>query len=140
VDGANPVQVTRVGGFELLECCDGKWVLYTKSDRAPGLWRMPSGGGPEEQLLSDVVVGNWSPITDGILYVPGRLGSSPVGYAFEPTQTVSRYWFASGQARPVGRVDRSGSGGTAASRDGRYLLWTRVERVDSDLFLVENVR
>jgi eukaryotic-like serine/threonine-protein kinase len=140
VDGANPVQVTRSGGFELLECCDGKWVLYTKSDHAAGLWRMPPGGGPEELLLSDVVVGNWSPIAGGILFAPGTLGSSPVGYSLERTQSVTRYSFESGQSKPVGRIDRYGSGGAAASRDGRYFLWTRVERVDSDLFLVENVR
>jgi serine/threonine protein kinase/Tol biopolymer transport system component len=140
VDGANPVQVTSSGGFELQESADGKWLLYTKSDHAPGLWRMPSVGGVEELLLADVVVGNWDPITDGILYAPGGLGGSPVGYSSERTQTVVRYWFEGGQSKSVGRIDRFSSNGTSASRDGRYFLWTRVERVDSDLLLIENVR
>jgi Tol biopolymer transport system component len=140
VDGADPVQVTRSGGFELLESCDGKWLLYTKSDRAPGLWRMPLAGGLEELLLSDVVVGAWTPITSGILYARGGLGSSPIGFSVEHTQTVARYWFDNGQTKPVGRIDRSGPGGATASRDGRYFLWTRLERFDSDLLLVENLR
>jgi hypothetical protein len=139
VDGANPVQVTRSGGFELRESSDGKWLLYTKSDRAQGLWRMPSAGGPEELLLNNVTVGNWSPIIGGVLYAPGGLGSSPVGSSVR-TQTVARYDFETGQTKLLGRIDRSGTGGTAASRDGRYFLWTRLERVDSDLLLVENVR
>jgi Tol biopolymer transport system component/predicted Ser/Thr protein kinase len=141
LEGTNPVQVTRAGGFELMESCDGKWLLYTKSDRAPGLWRIPSGGGLEELLLSDVVVGNWSPITGGILYAPGGLGGAPVGAStVGETQIVARYWFESRRTQRVGRIDRAGSNGTTAGRDGRYFLWTRVERVDSDLMLVENLR
>src|SRR5262249_42668716 len=137
-DGANPVQVTRSGGFELMESTDGKWLLYTKSDRDPGLWRMPASGGPEGLLLSDVMTGNWSPIVGGILWARGGTGRTPAGYSPETTQTVTRYWFEGGQSKSMGRIDRSMSGGTAATRDGRYLLWARVERFDSDLLLVEN--
>jgi serine/threonine protein kinase/Tol biopolymer transport system component len=140
VDGANPVQITSSGGFELQESADGKWLLYTKSDHAPELWRMSAAGGPEELLLRDVVTGSWSPIAGGILYVTGGTGSTPAGYSSQLIQTVTRYSFDSGQSKTVGRIDRSWPGGTAVTRDGRYFLWTRVERVDSDLLLVENVR
>ena len=138
-NGANSVQVTRAGGFELQESADGKWLLYTKSDHDPGLWRMPPAGGPEELILHDVMAGNWSPIAGGILWATGG-GMSIAGYSPDGIQTVTRYWFESGQSKTMGRIDRSMSGGTSATRDGRYFLWSRVERSDSDLLLVENVR
>jgi Tol biopolymer transport system component/tRNA A-37 threonylcarbamoyl transferase component Bud32 len=137
VDGANRVQVTRSGGFEALESTDGKWLLYTKGDRVPGLWRMPLSGGAEEPLLPDVVAGSWTPIYGGILYVKGTI-VAPAGYTSE--RTVTRYSFENGQGTPVGRLDRFTGFGTAATRDGRYFLWSHVERFDSDLLLVENVR
>jgi Tol biopolymer transport system component len=142
IDGANPVQVTRSGGFELLESPDGKWLLYTKSEREPGLWRMPLAGRPEELLLRDVVAGTWNPIAGGILYARGSTETSPASYSSE--RTVTRYWLESGQSKLVGQISRFMGIGTAATRDGRYFLWTRIEtrieRSDSDLLLVENLR
>jgi dipeptidyl aminopeptidase/acylaminoacyl peptidase len=141
VDGANPVQITKSGGFELLESLDGKWLLYTKSDRSPGLWRMTREGGAEELLLPNVVAGNWNPVEGGIVYadLPASSQSARVRGRIEEG-VVTRDWFETGQGKPAGRIDRLIPLGTAATRDGRYFLWTRVERFDSDLLLVENVR
>jgi Tol biopolymer transport system component len=138
VDGANPVQVTRSGGFESLESTDGKWLLYTKPDLA-GLWRMRVAGGGEELLLRDVTVGAWSPIDGGILYATADGGRPPGGSTPIRTNTVARYWFDDGRSKSIGRIDRS-LFMTSATRDGRYFLWTRAQRLDSDLLLVENLR
>jgi dipeptidyl aminopeptidase/acylaminoacyl peptidase len=55
-EGGEAVQVTTNGGWYALESWDGRHVYYTKSSQEPrapalGLWRMPVGGGPEEEVL-----------------------------------------------------------------------------------------
>ena len=90
---------------------------------------MPRNGGPEELLLPEVSTGNWNPIEGGLLYIEGH------GHRIDGP--VKRYWFENGQSKAFDRVV---SLGTSATRDGRYFLWSRMDRYNSDLVLVENFR
>lgn len=58
IDGANPVQVTKSGGFEALESLASREVASLHEiGGGPGLWRMPRAGGGEELLMRDVITG-----------------------------------------------------------------------------------
>ena len=49
--GGIAVQVTkRNGAEEALESLDGKFVYYASLD-APGIWKVPAGGGEETRVL-----------------------------------------------------------------------------------------
>ena len=51
-EGGEPVQVTRHGGHTPFESNDGKTIYYGKNDSIPTqLWRVPVGGGDENQVI-----------------------------------------------------------------------------------------
>ncbi len=57
--GGSAVQVTRRGGFAAFESPDGKVVYYAKGRNVPGLWRIPTDGGEETELISSLEPGYW---------------------------------------------------------------------------------
>ena len=51
----------RAGGFAALESPDGKFLYYAKGPTAPGLWRIPTDGGEESEVISSL-----EPVTGAI--------------------------------------------------------------------------
>jgi len=58
VHGGQVRQVTTNGGYLAMESPDRQWVYYTRGD-APGIWRVPLRGGPEERILFEPRTGYW---------------------------------------------------------------------------------
>ena len=76
VDGGEPMQVTKDGGFAPLEAPDGKSIYYTRSDAA-GVFEVPAEGGNEVKILNeppDTFWGYFAVGGDGIYYV-GDIGT-----------------------------------------------------------------
>jgi Tol biopolymer transport system component len=132
-DGGKPFQVTAQGGFAAFESGDGQWLYYTRP-WAPGLWRMPAGGGAETRIL-DVphCWGYWGLGPDGIYVLDAKARARP---------TIERVDPATGRRLPVATLagePACGEPGLAISPDGRSLLYVDAVRT-SDLMLVENFR
>jgi hypothetical protein len=67
--GGSAVQVTHRGGFAAFDSLDGKVLYYAKGLGVPGLWRMPTDGGEESELISSLEPGYWgywAVVEDGI--------------------------------------------------------------------------
>jgi Tol biopolymer transport system component len=134
-EGGQAMQVTRQGGFFALESPDGQFVYYTKHDDAnPALWRVPVDGG-EEALVHDLVKpanwGQWAVVDEGVYFVNSTEPSSPAIEFFD---------FATSQVRPIARLEKPTIAGLAVSPDGRWILYTQVDRQENDIMLVENFR
>jgi Tol biopolymer transport system component len=134
-EGGRAMQVTRQGGFFALESPDGQFVYYTKHDDAnPALWRVPVDGG-EEALVHDLVKpanwGQWAVVDEGVYSVNSTEPSSPAIEFFD---------FATSQVRPIARLEKPTIAGLAVSPDGRWILYTQVDRQENDIMLVENFR
>jgi Tol biopolymer transport system component len=140
--GGKATQITRQGGFGPIESRDGKFLYYAKRYRAGasglgaggagGLWRVPSAGGDEIEILPDLRV--WSSFDvapDGIYYIP--IGG-PGNY------TIRFLDLASGKTRQVASLPKPPWGGVSLSPDGRHLLYSQVDQTGADLMLVENFR
>jgi Tol biopolymer transport system component/serine/threonine protein kinase len=135
--GGTAVQVTRKGGFESAESPDGQFVIYSKDRDVAGLWRVPVAGGEEEPIPELATAGYhryWSLTKTGILFVPQDVQPRPV---------INFFNFASRQVTQVAWPDKVpiyGPPGMAMSPDGRRLLYAQMDRVVSDITLVENFR
>jgi hypothetical protein len=136
--GGGAVQVTKSGGFEAFESADGKTLFYVKSAMSPGLWSVPKGGGEEKVILDSVSHSYWGVADPGIYYID-FVEVSPPGAPklikfFEPgtrrIQTVGAIH------KPVDRAVP----GFGVSRDGRQFFWSQIDRVESDLMMIENFR
>jgi hypothetical protein len=101
-----------------------------------GLWSTPIRGGEERQILDSITEGNWTVTKTGIYYFD---------FAVEPGQPklVKFYSFKTRKINRVGTVEPTVSGdysGISVSPDGRWLLYSYIADVSSDLMMVEHFR
>ena len=136
------VQVTRQGGFYVQESPDGKFIYYQKpiiNNRGHGLfpqiWRMPSGGGPEELVVNvndptHPVIGTWfwRVTTQGIYFVDNSA---------RPNALLKIFSFDTRTVRTVRQLDKPawGAPGLTLSPDGRAILIGQLNDWGSDIML-----
>jgi Tol biopolymer transport system component/DNA-binding winged helix-turn-helix (wHTH) protein len=133
--GGSAVQVTRHGGFAAFESPDGRFLYYAKGLTVPGLWRIPTGGGEEIELLGSLEAGYWgywAVVENGVYYLDT---TTKPGIAFFDitTHRITRVFDL--ENRPA-REDP----GLAVSPDKRTILYTQLDSSNSDILLVENFR
>ena len=138
LDSGEPVQITRGGGAEASESPDGRIIYYAKvPEIGPGLWSVPVGGGDEVRILDSVRFGYWAVARTGIYFIDFDVPS-------DAPRPVRFFNFESRQLRQVGTVENtvawSNTPGFAISPEGRWLLYSSLERSDADLMLLDNFR
>ena len=132
--GGRPAQVTFQGGYNAFESPDGQHLYYAKRGE-PGLWRYDLFGGEDETLVLGALEpfdwGNWALTHDGIYFIRRE--------AIGPA--IRFYSFLTGRSTPVAVLDEvPEQPSLAVSPDGRVLLYTHVDRNESDILLVEGFR
>ena len=133
-DGSSRMQVTRGGGFAAAESEDGRFVYYALSRSAPGLYRIPVGGGAEQPVWPKLKTGYWGYwllTSKGILYAD-MPDSGPAGLFLLPA--------AGGRPRRLADFYQrltTGDPSMAVSPDGRYLLYSQIDQSGSDIMLGE---
>ena len=131
--GGQARQVTWQGGLIPIAAPDGAAIYYVRGNET-GIWRVPSDGGDEARVLEQGQFYDWTLSAAGIYLLRRdrkRIEFYPFG-AVKPTRTVELppdTRFASTQSRQI-----------AVSRDERWILFTRLDREESDLMLIENFR
>ena len=66
------MQVTQHGGFAPFESPDGRFLYFAKGHSVPGLWRVPTQGGEEIEIISSLEAGYWgywAVVEKGIYYL-----------------------------------------------------------------------
>jgi Tol biopolymer transport system component/DNA-binding winged helix-turn-helix (wHTH) protein len=132
VGGGQPQQVTMTGGYLAMESPDGKWLYFTK-DNDSGLWKMPSGGGPETHILPQPAGGfwgYWAVTISGIYFLD----------ASQPIWHIQFYEPATGKISTVATLDRHPPpySGISVDRDEDQLLLTDEVNASSHITLVQN--
>src|SRR5262249_34848023 len=135
LSGGEARQVTNNGGFEALESYDGKFIYYSKG-RGPGaFFRMPVEGGDEVEISQLANAGQWRYWTvhrDGIYFVAAEGNGRWAVRLFNPsTRKTKRVAF-------LNEPPLVGPPGLSVSPDGRWLLYSQIDRLVSDIVLVDN--
>ncbi len=133
--GGQAVQITKQGGFAAFESTDSKFLYYTRVFGAGPIWRMPVEGGQQTRILDQKIGwGHWSVLKNGICFLDW--GATPPEIEF--------FDFATQQVKQIAPVDREKGfppgGAFSVAPDGQWVLFARVDQVDSDIMLVENFR
>jgi WD40-like Beta Propeller Repeat len=133
--GGDALQVTTGDAFRPEESADGTMLYYGKFG-VPGIWSTPTAGGQERQVLTSVSDRNWTVTPKGIYYfdrAAARSSRTPLMFHdFDSKKTV-----------PAGAVDATISedfSSISVSPDGRWLLYSHIANVDSDLMLLSRLR
>ena len=130
--GGNAVQVTRQGGFAAAESTDGRYLYYAKYYGVPGIWKLPVGGGEEVRVLERGHADLWAVTSQGICLLNLELTPAAIEFFDFATRHLKRI-----SREALGPV-ASEPGNFAVSPDGKWVLYNRVDQMDSDIVLVEN--
>jgi Tol biopolymer transport system component len=133
VGGGAPVQVSPGFGMMGIESPDGRHVYYveTESANTPStLWRIPVAGGAPEKIVEGVFASMYDVLDGGIYHVQRGAKGNSLQYFDLKTRTSTTV------ADNIGPVDF----GLSAARDGRTIMFTRVDSSLNDVMLVENFR
>jgi Tol biopolymer transport system component/DNA-binding winged helix-turn-helix (wHTH) protein len=130
--GGEAQQVTKLGGFVGAESSDGTYLYYARADAA-GVFRVPTEGGEEVQILKQPRIGdwtNWGLNQDGIYYLNSSVNPASIDF----------YSFASSKSVHLKNLDqiRTQISSLTVSPDGKWLLYTDLGEAGSRITLVEN--
>lgn len=132
----NHEQITRNGGLHAMEGKNHQWLYISKHDE-PGLWRLHMASGTWEKVSDEVASGfhrSWDLLEDGVIF------QNETAFA---NQTSPFYFlrFKSGETYHVGEpMVKLGPKpqGLRASPDGNRIYFSKFDRIESDIWLVEN--
>jgi len=136
LSGGIPIRTMGDGGMGPRESPDGKFIYYGigSPGKSGSIFRMPAAGGTAVKVVEDTVVSsNYSVTLEGIWYLQKAPNQPlPVLKLFDPVSGQTRTWPAL-TAAPF-------EFGVSVSPDGHSVLYSQIDRLDSDLMLVENFR
>jgi len=133
--GGLAVQVTRQGGFAAFESSDGRFLYYAKGPGVPGLWRIPTNGGEEIEVIGSLEAGYWgywAVVENGIYYLD-TTAKPGINFFDLATHRITRVFDL--ENRPAREAP-----GLAISPDKKTILYTQLDALNSDILLVENFR
>ena len=133
--GGLPVQVTHHGGFAAFESPDGRFLYYAKGMSLRGLWRMPTDGGEEVEIIGSLEAGHWgywTVVENGVYYLDT---TAKPGIAFLNFNTRRTTRVFDLENRPATQAP-----GLAVSSDDGTILYTQLDALSRDIMLVENFR
>jgi Tol biopolymer transport system component len=134
--GEPAAQVTHHGGFAAVESPDGRFMYYAKGLTVPGLWRIPTEGGEESEVIGALEAGYWgywAVVEDGIYYLDTTTTKPGIAFFDFTTRRTTRVFDL--QNPPARLVP-----GLAISPDRKTILYTQLDALNSDIMLVENFR
>jgi dipeptidyl aminopeptidase/acylaminoacyl peptidase len=128
-EGGEATQVTPNQGTQAFEAPDGS-LYYLEATIVSPVWRLPPGGGEPVKVLDGVLWFNFCLVGNGAYYIDRHEGETRLQYLD----------LASGRSITVARNLGDVGAWLTASRDGKTILYTRVDSSTDDLMLVENFR
>jgi Tol biopolymer transport system component/DNA-binding winged helix-turn-helix (wHTH) protein len=133
--GGPAVQVTHHGGFASFESPDGAFLYYAKGLKVPGLWRIPTNGGEEVEVISSLGAGYWGywTVVDNGIYYLDPTTKFGINFFDVATHRTTRL-FDLGK-RPARQVP-----GLAVSPDKKTILYTQLDALSNDIILVDDFR
>ena len=120
------------GGFESL---DGKFLYYTKGATVSGIWRIPTAGSEETEVIGSLEAGYWgywALVKNGFYYLETTGKPTIAFFDFTTRRTTKVFELENRPAREAT--------GMAVSPDGRTILYTQLDALSRDVVLVENFR
>jgi Tol biopolymer transport system component len=132
--GDSAIQVTRNGGILAIESIDYRTLYFSKMGRGRiSLWEMPLPEGEERQVVESLNDGvSFAPSKLGIFYVP-RTNLATAG-------SIEFVDFARRKTTMIARIDKPLMVGMSAHPNGQSLLYSQVDREESDLIMLQRMQ
>ena len=143
VSGGAPVRITDTVGAITVESNDGRDLFYVEAVERPSpVFRVPVSGGAAVKVLDGVSLGAFDVIEGGIYYIERVSGEAGAFFTDRPGgETRLQYFdFATQRSTTVAHNLGTIASGLSASRDGRIIIFSRVDSSVDELMQVDNFR
>jgi len=133
INGGMAVRVTDSEASQAVESPDGSHLYFVRKWDVPGVWSRPVDGGTEKLVAPDVSEAFWGVSDRGIAYLQMSPTLSPEG------PTIRFLDFNAGSVAVITKVDGTApiQPGFTVARDARTIIWTRLDRSERDLMLID---
>jgi eukaryotic-like serine/threonine-protein kinase len=141
--GGPAVQVTSDRGAIAIESPDGQDLYYVAAaDQPSAVWRMPAGGGTAVKLVDGVIFTNFDVLKEGMYYIDRASAEAGSFFVDRPGGETRLQFFDFSKRRSTTVAHNLGNVGPGLSvtRDGRTIIFARVDSSVDELMLVENFR
>jgi serine/threonine protein kinase len=138
--GGGPVtQMTKGGGFACQLSPDGRFIYYMKTRNGGEIWRLELATKREEPVVPEMKSRDWKVLRDGI-YLLDSHSNSQIGTAARIAD-ARFYRFATKKIEDLGfRTPKPISYlGIDLSPDGKWVYYSQVDSLTSELYLIENL-
>jgi eukaryotic-like serine/threonine-protein kinase len=127
--GGDPIPVTKTGGLAAIEGKDGHSFYYFRDG---AIWRNDASSGNETRMIEAENFQDWRLCGNEICVIQKSSGQSAEFVRYDPVTGRK-------QSKPLDIGPPVGAGrGIDVSPDGRWLVYTRADSVESDIMMVEN--
>ena len=139
VGGGQVTQVTEGGGFTCQFSEDGRYIYYLKTRNGGEIWRLELATNHEEPVVPEMKSRNWKVLRDGI-YMLDSQSNSQIGTAAR-IANARFYRFATRKIEDLSfRTPKAIAYlGIDLSPDRKWVYFSQVESLTSELYLVENL-
>ena len=133
--GGDAIAISKdIDGFSPQESFDGKTIFFANHESKPTLKKVLSPGQPATESEVDGLPrvndsSLWTVAPGGIYFVPA-----------DASRSIRYFDFATRQIHRVLEVDRAFVSGLSVSSDSRWLLYSQIGDVNSDIMLVDHFR
>jgi len=133
--GGPAVQVTIMVGMLRSNPPMENSSIYAKGLTVPGLWRIPTSGGEEVELIGSLEAGHWGywAVVENGIYCLDTTTKPGIFFFNTTTNRTARVFDLDN--RPAREAP-----GLAVSSDGGTVLYTQLDALSSDIILVDNFR
>jgi Tol biopolymer transport system component len=126
--GGEATQITAGGGVYAVESFDGTTIYYTTPQQPATIQSAPAGGGTETLVIEGVVGRSSIAMAPEGLYYLSALNATNARLDF--------YDFAARTSRRIAAIDHPVHNVLSSPPDGRSVIFTQIDRQDSDLMLL----
>ena len=139
IAGGPTQQVTQGGGFTCQFSIDGRYLYYLKTRNGGEIWRLALATNREEPVVTEMKSRNWKVMRDGI-YILDSHSNSQIGSASRVAD-AKFYRFATRKVEDLDfRTPKAISYlGIDLSHDSKWVYYSQLDSVTSELDLVENL-
>ncbi len=133
-DGSRARSLTGPPAIRPEQSADGQFIYF---QRGRSIWRVPSAGGKEEEVIEPehILIGSpLAAVPGGLYYLQFDRSARAVDLAF--------YRFSTSKSGEVLRLKGAGGsiGGFTISPDGKTVLYAKTDRSRTNLVVIENFR
>jgi Tol biopolymer transport system component/predicted Ser/Thr protein kinase len=139
ITGGGATQVTKGGAFTCQFSEDGRYVYYLKTRNGGEIWRLEVATNREEPVVQEMKSRNWKVLRKGI-YMLDSKSNSQLGTAARVAD-ARFYRFATQKIEDLGfRTPKAITYlGIDVSQDEKWVYFSQVDSVNSQLYLAENL-